>query len=102
MGLGHDAYSGPGDPAVDGGQGFVLVPVRRRTIMANDNLCETFFPDEMPTTMPYEICPRLPRYSTPYGTHYGWPLGTTGSHLVDASSAFEQTLWTVANYRFSP
>jgi hypothetical protein len=104
VGLLHDAYVSSATPAVDGGRGFVLVPVRKRTIMAYDDLCVDFFPDEIPQTLPKEVCPRLPRFSTPYGTHYGWPLGTTDAaftDLVDASSAFEQALWTVANFRSS-
>jgi hypothetical protein len=103
-GLLHDRYVSSWIPAVDGGRGFVLVPVRKRTIMAYDDLCRDFFPDEVPQNPPFDVCPRLPRYSNPAASHDGWPLGMTGGDVidhVDAVTAFERALWTVANFRHS-
>jgi hypothetical protein len=102
FGLLHDAYVSSLTPAVDGGRGFVVVSPRKRTIMATDSLCQDFFPDEF--VPPFDVCEQLPRYSHPGASHDGWPLGLTGSSVierVDATSAFQQALWTVANFRSS-
>ena len=97
MGLKHDHFVVPtGDVgATPIGFGFVLVPPRRRTIMAYDDLCETYLG---------ESCEVLPRFSDPYSSYDGYPLGLVGSSIIDPANSVEalkQALWTVANFRHS-
>ncbi len=94
LGLKHDHYvntSGNGPTGI--GFGFVLAPVRRRTIMAYNDLCVDFFDAN---------CKQLPRFSDPLASFQGFPMGVYGGGFIDPANSVDAAiaaLWTVANFR---